>query len=86
MGLSLLSLVIRASLAQGLMKVSWTVMHYWLSKTNNEKKMDKALIHNEMEFNFFSCNNKKYFWQKSSNYVIDSESLIHYYTYSAYQA
>lgn len=26
------------SLAQGLMKVSWTVMHYWLSKTNNEKK------------------------------------------------
>lgn len=52
-GLSLLSLVMRTSLAQGLMKVFWILVCYWLSKTNNEKKMGKASIHSEMEFNFF---------------------------------
>ena len=63
--LPLISLVIEASLAQGLMKVSWIVMYYWLPKQDNEKK-NKAIIYNEIKFNFFFyCNNKKYVHQNN---------------------
>lgn len=77
-GLPGLSLVVRDSLAQGLMRVSWTTMHHWLSNTNSEKKWIK-LSFTMRGTSTVSCKNKKYFQQNNLTLLLvlkDSSILI----------